>query len=171
MLTYNHRPLYRAVPLGEARSPRLAAKRLTPPALSGTINVPASPSRPASPLPSVGPFQHKESPTMLTRTGVRCLLGLVALVLTARAHADPPQGQPAKLIVYPPQITLNGPRDEQRVGVLGVYADGRMWDLSRDAKYTIAENTATVTPAGLVPGASDGQPTLSVEAGGAKVVV
>src|SRR5437879_13278156 len=114
MLTYNHRPLYRAVPLGEARSPRLAAKRLTTPALSGTINVPASPSRPASPLPSVGPFQHKESPTMLTRTGVSCLLGLVALVMTARAHADPPQGQPANLIVYQPQATMTRARADSR---------------------------------------------------------
>src|SRR5437588_7229633 len=108
---------------------------------------------------------------MLTRTGVRCLLGLVALALTARAHADPPQGQPAKLIVYPPEITLNGPRDEQRVGVLGVYADGRLCDLSRDATYAVAANLATVTPGGLVQAASDGQTTLTVEAAGAKAVV
>src|SRR5438552_7281624 len=55
-----------------------------------------------------------------------------ALALAARAHADPPQGPPAKLIVYPPEINLSGPRDEQRVGVLGVYADGRMWDRSEE---------------------------------------
>src|SRR5436309_3250221 len=108
---------------------------------------------------------------MLIRTGVRCLLGLVALVLTARAHADPPQGPPANLIVYPSEINLKGPRDGQRVGVLGVYADGRMWDFSRDAKYTIASQAATVTPAGLVQGAGDGQTTLTVQAAGAAAVV
>src|SRR5207248_1377522 len=71
----------------------------------------------------------------------------------------------------PPEMTLSGPRDEQRVGVLGVYADGRMWDLSRDARFAIADQAATMTPTGLVQGASDGQTTLTVQAAGAKAVV
>jgi hypothetical protein len=69
-------------------------------------------------------------------------------------------------------VTLDGPRDEQRIGVLGEYADGRLWDLSRLAKYTSsAPNLVSVSPQGLVQGVANGQGILTVETGGKKTTV
>ena len=59
----------------------------------------------------------------------------VLLFLPTLAVAQP-SGPLCSLAVYPPHITLQGPRDEQRVGILGEYADGRSQDLSRTAKST-----------------------------------
>ena len=43
--------------------------------------------------------------------------------------------------------------------------------IPRDAYFAIADQAATMTPTGLVQGASDGQTTLAVQAAGAKAVV
>jgi hypothetical protein len=65
-----------------------------------------------------------------------------------------------------------GPRDEQRVGVLGQYADGRSWDLTRDARFTSnAPAVATVDEHGLVRPAGDGEAVLTVWAGGQAATV
>ena len=58
-----------------------------------------------------------------------------ALERAVPTKAEPPRRRSRSLVVYPAQITLDGPRDEQRLGVLGEYADGRTWDLSRDAEH------------------------------------
>jgi hypothetical protein len=86
--------------------------------------------------------------------------------------AEPPQAALTALTVYPPQITLDGPRAEQRLGVLGHHADGRAWDLGRAAKYTSSAPTiAAVSPQGLVLPVRDGQAVITVEAGGKKTTV
>src|SRR5437868_1304935 len=72
-----------------------------------------------------------------TRTAAmtRRLLGpllVVSLLATSRLHADAPKtpvaqvpGSPVEtLTVFPLEITLDGPRSEQRLGVLTVHADG-----------------------------------------------
>ena len=73
---------------------------------------------------------------------------LTALLLTANplaaqdkepAPAVPPKAKLQTLTVYPAAVHLEGPRDLQRLGVLGSHADGRGWDLSRDAKFTSAD--------------------------------
>src|SRR5436190_2638133 len=68
---------------------------------------------------------------------------LAAVLLAAPLAAQQPGKEPAvpkaerpksvlqALNIYPKAIILDGPRDEQRLGVLGDYADGRAWDLSR----------------------------------------
>ena len=43
---------------------------------------------------------------------------------------------PRALKVFPAEVNLLGPRDSQRIGVLGEYADGRLRDLARKATYT-----------------------------------
>src|SRR5262245_56793706 len=59
--------------------------------------------------------------------------------------ASPPTAALQKLMVFPGQVTLDGPRDEHRLVVLGEYADCRRWDLSRDAKFiSSAAAVATV---------------------------
>ncbi|MCZ2340546.1 MAG: hypothetical protein LC104_01960, partial [Bacteroidales bacterium] len=54
-----------------------------------------------------------------------CLLAIVLIPqfpLAADA-AQPPAKPPRSLEVYPAQIAFSGPRDEQRLIVLGVWAD------------------------------------------------
>ena len=77
---------------------------------------------------------------MNRRAGLRLalvvsLLGLPALTQEQSGKAAsvvaPPTGALKALIVHPPQIALDGPRAEQRIGVVGEYADGRRFDLSR----------------------------------------
>src|SRR5947199_4040268 len=71
-----------------------------------------------------------------------------------------PAGSPKQLVVYPPRVKLSGPRDEQRLIVLGVWADGRRWDLTRTASYASGSpRTATAAPAGMVRPAGDGTTT------------
>ncbi|HET6572356.1 MAG TPA: DUF1553 domain-containing protein [Fimbriiglobus sp.] len=87
----------------------------------------------------------------------------IALCLTVR-----PQGPPQKLDVYPQQIHLTGPRDEQRLIVLGVWADGRRRDLTRAATFAATATAATVDAAGVVRPVADGNATLTVAAAGAR---
>jgi len=47
--------------------------------------------------------------------------------------AEPPSSALVKLVTYPEAIELTGPRDEQRLGVVGEFADGRTWELTRTA--------------------------------------
>ena len=84
----------------------------------------------------------------------------------------PPSGQPKELIVFPKEIKLSGPREEQRIIVLGVWADGRKWDLTRTASYASKnDKTATADKLGLVRPVADGNTTISVEALGAKATI
>jgi hypothetical protein len=106
-------------------------------------------------------------------------LFLIALPLSAAGPQDqtpptvePPRAAVQKLIVFPEKIALNGPRDEQQLGVLGEYADGRRWDLSREATFACdAAEVATVDAKGVVRPAGDGKATLTVHAGGQTVTV
>jgi hypothetical protein len=62
---------------------------------------------------------------------------------------------------------LDGPRDGQRLGVLGEYADGRSWDLGPGATFTSsAPRVAAVDARGTVTPAGDGQAVVTVRAGG-----
>ncbi len=121
---------------------------------------------------------------MLTRTGLRrlaCTLTVLIGPIAARADAPPaqpaPRAEPPKaalhgLTVYPARVTLDGPRDDQRLGVLGDYADGRTWDLARTAKYASSNPAvAAVDAHGLVQATGDGSAVITVEAGGKKAAV
>ncbi len=100
---------------------------------------------------------------MLRRVLSLLVLGFAAPVFAA--DPVPPRGSPKKLIVYPSQIALVGPRDEQRMIVLGVWPDGRQWDLTASATYKITTpTTATVDKAGMVRPAADGVTTLEIRA-------
>ncbi|MCZ2343100.1 MAG: DUF1553 domain-containing protein, partial [Bacteroidales bacterium] len=64
---------------------------------------------------------------------------------------------------YPAQIAFSGPRDEQRLIVMGVWADGVKWDLSRAATFATAQaQTATVDATGTVHPAGNGTTTITV---------
>jgi hypothetical protein len=84
----------------------------------------------------------------------------------AVAKAEPPRAALKSLVVYSSQIQLDGPRDEQRLGVLGEYADGHSWDLSRAAKITSSDPKVAIVDLGVVRPVADGQTTLTITAAG-----
>jgi hypothetical protein len=87
-----------------------------------------------------------------------------------QAKAAPPEAALKSLTVYPREVSLNGPRDSQRLIVLGEYADGRRWDLTRDATFsTSADSVSTIDKAGIVHPAGDGEAKITVEAAGQSV--
>src|SRR5438132_11473947 len=85
---------------------------------------------------------------MFTRPASRLLAALViGLIspLTARAaepavkplpKAMPPQAPLKSVQAFPQPVMLDGPRDHQQLIVVGGYADGRQWDLTRQAIFT-----------------------------------
>ncbi|HEV3118111.1 MAG TPA: hypothetical protein VGY58_13750, partial [Gemmataceae bacterium] len=81
-------------------------------------------------------------------------------------------GTPRALKVFPAEVNLLGPRDSQRIGVLGEYADGRLRDLARDATYTSsAPAVARVDASGVVVPVADGEALIAVEVNGKKSIV
>ena len=101
---------------------------------------------------------------MWTRTPA--VIALLAFASSSFAQAPP--GAPKELVVYPAQIKLSGARDEQRVIVLGVWADGRKFDLTHTATLTSANAKITLAEKGLVRPVADGNTTITVEASGAR---
>jgi hypothetical protein len=86
--------------------------------------------------------------------------------------AEPPRAALLSLTVYPKQVHLDGPRAEQRLGVIGQYADGRTWDLGRDAKLSVAPpHIAAIDKRGVLHPLADGQGVVMVQAAGKSVTV
>src|SRR5947209_4944953 len=102
---------------------------------------------------------HLRTPPLALAT---CLLTAAA----ALAVPPPPKASRASLralVVYPAAIDLTGPRAEQRLGVLGTYADGTQRDLSRTATFTSrAPGVAAVDRAGILRPVGDGATVVSV---------
>lgn len=85
----------------------------------------------------------------------------------APPKAEPPSAALRMLTVHPAQIALTGPRDEQRIGILAEYADGRSWDLSRSVTVTNSDAKIVAIDAGnYARPVGNGQATLTVTAGG-----
>jgi hypothetical protein len=97
------------------------------------------------------------------RRALAAFAGLCLFAASSRA-ADP---APSALNVHPPQIALDGPRSEQRLGVLAEDADGSRRDLSRDAVFATTDaRIAAVSAQGIVTPAGDGKADIIVKAGG-----
>src|SRR5262245_634276 len=108
---------------------------------------------------------------MLART--LAVAAVLAFGSAAGAQNPPaaPAGAPKELVVHPAQVKLSGPRDEQRLVVLGVWADGRKFDLTRSVTTSSTDaKIATVEKTNVRP-VADGSTTLTVEASGAKASV
>lgn len=99
-----------------------------------------------------------------------CVLGFAVSEVRA-AEPRPPAGAPQKLVVHPKEVKLVGPRDEQRLIVLGIWADGRTWDLTRTATVTSSNAKIAAADRGAVRPVADGTATVSVEANGARASV
>jgi hypothetical protein len=103
------------------------------------------------------------------------LTRIYAIALVCAFHssvfAQTPSSTPKELVVYPAEIKFTGPRDEQRLVVLGVWADGRKADLTRSANTTSANPKIATAEKGVIRTAGDGSTTVTVEAAGAKASV
>src|SRR5437016_980125 len=145
-----------------------SSNRLTHMRLSVTIsmtcqNVPCFPTSTPSHPPSLGSFLM---PMFIFQSFLTVCFAMLTVVTVS---AEPPKGQLKKLTVYPESIALNGPRAEQRLGVIGEYADGRQWDLSRESAFTSGDTKiVAVDGTGFVRPAKDGQTTVTVESNGIK---
>lgn len=104
-------------------------------------------------------------------------LALVACLVTpnlllAQSNAKTPKAEPPKsaltrLTTYPAAIQLTGPRDEQRIGVIGDFAEGRSWELTRSATYKSSNpEIAEVDASGIVRPIRDGKTMITVTASG-----
>jgi len=80
--------------------------------------------------------------------------------LDAKAQAKGLQS----ITVFPPRISLDGPRDEQRVVVMGEYVDQTRKDLTRKTRLrSTTDKVATIEPNGIVHPASDGDDFITIE--------
>jgi hypothetical protein len=96
----------------------------------------------------------------------------IAASLGAQPKAEPPSVPLVKLSTYPAKIELTGPRDEQRIGIVGEYADGRTWDLAGIAKLTSSDpKIVEIDAAGIARPVADGQATITVAMGGERRVI
>jgi hypothetical protein len=94
------------------------------------------------------------------------------LLSAQETKVEPPRSLLLKLSVYPLKIELTGPRDEQRIGVIGEYAEGRSWDLTRTATFTSANpKIAEVDATGVVRVIGDGATTIEIQAGTLKQTI
>ena len=92
--------------------------------------------------------------------------GLTAPARLDAADTAAPATAIKQLSVFPSRIVLSGPRAEQRLGVLGIHADGRQWNHGRDARFTSSNPAvAAVDAAGIVRPIADGSATITVTAG------
>src|SRR5579871_278847 len=115
---------------------------------------------------------------MLPSTNLRFVLLAVMIEwigpgnLTAtEPAAQPPQAPLRGLVIFPQHVRLDGPRDRQQLIVLGEYADGQRWDLTRQAIFTTQSPKVALVEAGVVRPVSDGPTTVTVQAGGRTVAV
>ena len=99
-------------------------------------------------------------------TVIFCLA--IAIVTTGAQAAD----VVVRVTVDPPNVTLNGPGSRFRLLVNGKTSDGRVIDLTRDARFeSAAPNIASVSSEGLLRGLVDGDAKITVTVGGKTATV
>jgi hypothetical protein len=103
---------------------------------------------------------------------LRALLAALAVGSPAFANEPaPPTGAPKELIAFPKAVKLSGPRAEQRVIVLGVWADGRTFDLTRTANLTTTNAKVAALDRGVLRPVGNGTSELTIDALGARTSV
>ncbi|MBY0523844.1 MAG: DUF1549 domain-containing protein [Gemmataceae bacterium] len=102
---------------------------------------------------------------MNRRTLLLALLGATLVQTSARA-------QVAEVVADPVAVRLNGPNATYSLLIHGKTADGRLLDLTRDAKFRSSESKiAKITAAGVIHGIADGEAQVTVEAGGKTLTI
>jgi hypothetical protein len=82
------------------------------------------------------------------------------------APPAPPLPPLTSLQVQPPSLTLEDARDERRVLVTGVAADGRRVDLTGEAVFQAASTNLAVDAQGYIRGLAPGRGEVTLKAGG-----
>lgn len=88
-----------------------------------------------------------------------------------QARSAAPQDEPGAIEVYPAKIELSTREDEQAVVVRVRRADGVTVDLTRQAKFTVADPSIASVQHGVLRPGSDGQTQLVVEHGEQRVTI
>jgi hypothetical protein len=102
---------------------------------------------------------------------MRLLVALLMVLVTA-VHLEARESAAIKLTVFPTRVDLTGTRDSQRLGVMAEYADGRLRDVTTEAKLTVkSTGIAMVDPMGILQPLHDGDTIVAVEAGSRTVAV
>jgi hypothetical protein len=102
----------------------------------------------------------------IIRAAFAIVFAAPGLLAAQETKVETPRSPLLKLSVYPAKIELTGPRDEQRIGVVGEYAEGRSWELTRTAAIFTSANPkiAEVDAAGIVRAVGDGETTIEIHA-------
>jgi len=95
-------------------------------------------------------------------------LTLAGLPVPAAFAEAPPVDSPRELVVYPAEVKLSGPRDEQALVVLGTWSDGRKRDLTRMAVLTSDDPQVVRVEKQTVRPVADGRTTVTVVARGVR---
>jgi hypothetical protein len=113
---------------------------------------------------------------------VRKLLPLL-LVAVAPASGSPREQQPpvpaappavalTEIVVDPPEVKLSGPSSRYRLLVHGKTKNGRVVDVTHDARYrSLSPTIASVSATGVIQGLADGTATVNVEVHGMRRTV
>jgi hypothetical protein len=80
-------------------------------------------------------------------------------------------GQPQRIDVFPPQVQIAGRRGRATLVVTGHYADGTVQDLTRAARFVVADPAVARTEGYVVYPAEDGQTEVEVIVGPQRVRV
>lgn len=103
---------------------------------------------------------------MLVRLSALAFVGIFCLARPVFAQ-EPPKTPLESLMVYPSQIHFDGPRAEQRLGVLALYGGGQQWDMTRQAKFASSDpKVAVIDDGGVVRPVGNGQAIITVTAAG-----
>jgi hypothetical protein len=78
---------------------------------------------------------------------------------------------PLRLVVHPPQVTLVGPRSEQRVIVTGVMDDGSLQDVTAHTHFTGGDESIARTEDFMIRPVADGVTTVTATLGSQSVTI
>lgn len=96
----------------------------------------------------------------------------LAVAQPAAGKAPPPAlGELVSLTVHPAKVVLDGPRAEQRLGVLGKNAAGASRDLAREARITCSVADVARIEDGVLRPIRDGETVVTVQLGNKSAVV
>lgn len=107
------------------------------------------------------------------RTGAFVIVAFVAIIGLTRAEdfkLEPIQvGEPQRIEVFPPAVTLNGVREQMQLVVTGFYADGSLQDLTRSATFVSSNDQVFTLDGSIAIPQGDGSADLKVSVGGQEV--
>jgi hypothetical protein len=100
--------------------------------------------------------------------GVTCCAILIAGAVDAGDAISP---MPLQLVVHPPQVTLIGPRSEQRVIVTGVMDDGSVQDVTAHTHVTGGDERVARTENFMIRPVADGATNVTATLGSLSVTI